>query len=68
MDDQPDLGAESISPQSQPPCPGRAASAWRCFASFKGPTAGAALGAALFGGLHYGAAVVFLGIINDCWG
>jgi hypothetical protein len=69
MDDQPDLGTETISPQSQPPCPGPPASACRRrFASFKGPVAGAVLGAALFAGLHYGAAVVYLGILEGCWG
>jgi hypothetical protein len=33
----------------------------------RGPALGAVLGAVLLGGLDYGIAVVYLGVIQGCW-
>jgi hypothetical protein len=68
MGDHPDPEAEGIPPESQPPCPGPAVSAGRRFDSFKGPVIGAMVGSVLCAGLYYGAAVIYLGVIQDCWG
>jgi hypothetical protein len=66
MDDQPNQGPESFS--SQPPCPEPNAPDRRRFSAFKALTVGALLGAVIAGGLYFGAAVVYLGVVQDCWG
>jgi hypothetical protein len=33
-----------------------------------GLAVGGLVGAALFGGIYYAAAVIYLGVIQDCWG
>jgi hypothetical protein len=68
MSDQPDVGPESSSADQPSSGRTRADIAPRRLGSLKGPALGAILGGILVGGLNYGVAFVFLGLMNNCWG
>jgi hypothetical protein len=65
MDEQPNQGPETVF--SQPSRPEPKAPDRRRFSASKALTVGALLGAVIAGGL-FGAAVVCLGVVLDCWG